>query len=311
MHVHTKYKQHFSSAVSQKHKRVNGVVHIALLCASIISILTTVGVVVILISQSTLFFGDEDIQFHKFLFDTVWQPAIGRYGVLPLFVATLTTSGIALLFSIPTGLCVAIFLSEYASERTRSIVKPSLELLAGIPTVVYGYFALSFVTPLLKLLFGEDVVQFYNTASAGLTIGILILPIISSIAEDALSAVPHGLREASFGLGANKLQTSFQVVLPAAASGIAAACILAFSRAIGETMIVALAAGAGSNLTFNPFNAAETITGYIVRISGGDISYNTIDYNSIFALALLLFIVTMILNIISRRISDHFKEEYE
>lgn len=297
--------------VSRKHRRINNIVRVALLAAATVSVLTTIGIVVILINQSALFFGDDEIKFHRFLFDTVWQPTIGRYGILPLLTATLTTSAIALLFAIPTGLCVAIFLSEYASERVRSFVKPALEMLAGIPTVVYGYFAISFMTPFLKQIFGQDVVQFYNTASAGLTIGILILPIISSISEDALSAVPDSLREASFGLGGNRLQTSLQVVFPAAISGIAAACILALSRAVGETMIVALAAGAGPNLTLNPFHAAETITGYIVRISGGDVSYDTIDYNSIFALALALFVITMVLNIISRQISSHFREEYE
>lgn len=284
---------------------------VVLFGAATVSVLTTVGIVVILISQSTLFFGDGEVKFHRFLFDTVWQPVIGRYGILPLLTATLMTSFMALLFAIPMGFCVAVFLSEYASERTRTFVKPALEMLAGIPTVVYGYFALSFMTPLLKQIFGENIVQFYNTAAAGLTMGILILPMISSITDDALSAVPNSLREASFGLGANRLQTALQIVFPAAASGISAACILAFSRAIGETMIVALAAGAGPNLTLNPFHAAETITGYIARISGGDISYNTIDYNSIFALALVLFIITMILNIISRRISARFREEYE
>jgi len=301
----------FSSAISKKQKRANGAIRIALFSASAISILVTIGVVVILVSQSGLFFGSEGVTLRKFFFDTEWQPTIGRFGIIPLVVATLMTSGVALLFAIPVGLCVAIFLSEYASERVRAFVKPTLEILAGIPTVVYGYFALSFMTPLLKLIFGSDVVQFYNTASAGITIGILILPLISSVSEDALSAVPQELREAAFGLGANKMQTSFQIVFPAAISGIAAAVILAFSRAIGETMIVALAAGAGSNLTFNPFHAAETITGYIVRISGGDISYDTVDYNSIFALALVLFAITIILNIISRKIATHLRTEYE
>lgn len=307
----TRNNTQFTPAVSHRHGRTNSIMRVVLLGAAITSVLTTVGIVVILIGQSALFFGDEEIKIHRFLLDTVWQPMIGRYGVLPLLTATMTTSSIALLFSIPMGLCVAIFLSEYASERVRSLVKPTLEMLAGIPTVVYGYFALSFMTPLLKQIFGNDIVQFYNTAAAGLTMGILLLPMISSIVEDALSAVPNSLREASFGVGANRLQTALQVVCPAATSGIAAACILAFSRAIGETMIVALAAGAGPNLTLNPFHAAETITGYIVRISGGDVSYNTIDYNSIFALALVLFLITMALNIVSRKVSARFREEYE
>ncbi len=175
-----------------------------------------------------------------------------------------------MLIALPLGLSIAIYLSEYASSRLRSIVKPVLEVLAGIPTVVYGYFALSFMTPLLRKIFGEDVVNIYNTASAGLVMGILILPLISSMAEDALTAVPRSLREAGYGLGATKLETALKVVLPAALSGIAAAFIVGISRAIGETMIVALAAGAGPNFTFNPFKGAETMTGHIVRISGGD-----------------------------------------
>lgn len=297
--------------ISVRHRRIDLVVRIALQGAALISIVTTIGIVTILINQSQLFFGDEQVTIRKFFLDTVWQPLIGRFGILPLLNATLITSFIALLYAIPVGLCVAVYLSEYASHKVRSFVKPALEILAGIPTVVYGYFAISFMTPVLKNIFGDTVVEFYNTAAAGLTIGILILPLISSVAEDALRAVPRSLREASYGLGANKLQTSFQIVFPAALSGITAACILALSRAIGETMIVALAAGAGPNLTFNPLQAAETITGYIVRISGGDIGYDTVDYNSIFSLALVLFVITLMLNIISRGISKRFREIYE
>ncbi|MCB0182009.1 MAG: ABC transporter permease subunit, partial [Anaerolineae bacterium] len=176
---------------------------------------------------------------------------------------------------------------------------------------VYGYFALTLMTPVLREIFGDDVVQIYNTAAAGIVVGILILPLVSSMAEDALSAVPDSLRQAAFGLGATKLETATRIVLPAATSGIAAAFIVAISRAIGETMIVAIAAGAGPNFTFNPFNAAETMTGHIVRISGGDLSYDSIDYNSIFAIGLVLFCITLVLNIISRYVVAHFREEYE
>jgi phosphate transport system permease protein len=183
--------------------------------------------------------------------------------------------------------------------------------LAGIPTVVYGYFALTFMTPLLRSLFGVDTVEIYNTASAGIVIGILILPLVSSMSEDALSAVPRSLREAAYALGATKLETAVKVVLPAALSGITAAFIVAISRAIGETMIVAIAAGAGSAFTFNPFKAAETMTGHIVRISGGDISYDSIDYDSIFAIGLMLFLMTLALNIISQRVVKRFREVYE
>jgi phosphate transport system permease protein len=198
-----------------------------------------------------------------------------------------------------------------------------LEVLAGIPTVVYGYFALTFMTPLLRSIFGEDALEIYNTASAGLVIGILILPLVTSMAEDALRAVPVSLREAAYGLGATKLETAISVVLPAALSGIAAACIVAISRAVGETMVVALAAGAGPRnfdswgeaLTgaaiLNPFRAAETMTGHIVRISGGDLSYNSIDYSSLFAIGLLLFVMTLGLNILSRWLVNRFREEYD
>jgi phosphate transport system permease protein len=186
-----------------------------------------------------------------------------------------------------------------------------LEVLAGIPTVVYGYFALTFMTPLLRLILGRDVVDIYNTASAGIVIGILILPLVSSMSEDALSAVPRSLREAAYGLGATKLETAVRVVVPAAISGIAAAFIVAISRAVGETMIVAIAAGAGPKFTFNPFEAAETMTGHIVRISGGDLSYDSIDYNSIFAIGLLLFFMTLSLNVFSQWVVRKFREEYE
>ncbi|RME78162.1 MAG: phosphate ABC transporter permease subunit PstC [Chloroflexi bacterium] len=253
----------------------------------------------------------ERVVLWEFFTETRWEPQIGNFGVLPLLNATLMTSAIAMLVALPLGLAAAIYLSEYAGPRTRSILKPVLEVLAGIPTVVYGYFALTFMTPLLRMIFGDDVVQIYNTASAGIVIGILVIPLVSSMSEDALSAVPRALREAAYGLGATRLETVLQVVLPAAASGVTAAFIVAISRAIGETMIVAIAAGAGPNFTFNPFEAAETMTGHIVRISGGDLSYDSIDYNSIFAIGLTLFALTLTLNIISRYVVAHFREEYE
>lgn len=246
----------------------------------------------------------------EFFGKTEWNPQIGKFGIWALVNSTLMTTLIAIIVALPIGLSVAIYLSEYASHRFRSILKPILEVLAGIPTVVYGYFALTFMTPLLRSIFGQDVVEIYNTASAGIVIGILIIPLVSSMSEDALSAVPNALREASYGLGATKFETALQVVVPAAFSGIAAAFIVATSRAIGETMIVAIAAGAGPNFTFNPFEAAETMTGHIVRISGGDLSYNSLDYNSIFAIGLLLFFMTLILNIISQKIVKKFREVY-
>jgi phosphate transport system permease protein len=212
---------------------------------------------------------------------------------------------------VPLGLGAAIYLSEYASARVRGVLKPTLELLAGVPTVVYGYFALTFVTPLLRGIFGAETVQIYNTLSAGIVVGILITPLIATLSEDALSAVPDGLRNASFGLGATRWETAIKVVFPAACSGVIAACIVAMSRAVGETMVVALAAGASPNLSFNPFEPAETMTGHIARISGGDLSYGTIDYQSLFAIGLVLFSITLVLNMISRWVVQRFREVYD
>lgn len=262
-------------------------------------------------AADTVIYRGVDPSVWEFLTGTNWAPHAGQFGVLPLLNATLMVSGIAILVALPLGLAAAIYLSEYASLKARNTLKPILEVLAGVPTVVYGYFALTFMTPLLRSLFGQDTVQIYNTASAGIVIGILILPLVSTISEDALNAVPRSLREAAYGLGATKLETAVRIVLPAAFSGIAAAVIIAISRAIGETMVVALAAGAGPAFTFNPFQAAETMTGHIVRISGGDLSYDSLDYNSIFAIGLMLFVMTLALNIFSQYIVRRFREVYE
>jgi phosphate transport system permease protein len=275
------------------------------------SIFITVGIVYELGKEALLFFQMPEVNFLNILTGTEWKPHVSKFGIWPLLNSTIMTTLIAMLIAIPLGLAVAIYLSEYARPRVRNTLKPILETLAGIPTIVYGYFALMFMTPLLRSIFGNDVVQVYNTASAGLVMGILILPLITSMTEDALSAVPRSLREAAYGMGATKLEVAVQVVVPTALSGIAAAVIVGISRAIGETMIVAVAAGAGPNFTFNPFEGAETITGHIVRISGGDLSYDSIDYNSIFFLGLLLFVITFILNIISQQIVRRFREVYE
>lgn len=282
----------------------------SLFIAGAISILTTLGIVYVLGKEAWLFFGDPEVTLSKFLGTTEWVPPIGQFGIWPLVTATMMTSTIAMLVALPLGLATAIYLSEYATDRMRGILKPILEILAGIPTVVYGYFALTFMTPLLRSIFGNEV-QIFNTASAGIVVGILIIPLVSSFSEDALYAVPRSLREAAYGLGATKLETAIKVVVPAALSGIAAAFVVAISRAIGETMIVAIAAGAGPSFTLNPFESAETMTGHIVRISGGDLSYDSIDYNSIFAIGLLLFFMTLSLNVISRRIVSRFREVYE
>jgi phosphate transport system permease protein len=278
---------------------------------AILSVSITGGIAVILIRESVLFFGSGELGLIEFLTGREWQPMIGKFGFLPLINSTLMVSLIAMLIAVPTGTAVAVYLSEYAGEKVRGILKPVLEVLAGIPTVVYGYFAVTFMTPFLRRVFGDDIVEIYNTASAGIVIGILILPLVTAMAEDAIRAVPLSLRQGAFALGATKIETALFVVVPAAFSGLSAAFIVGLSRAIGETMIVALAAGAGPNFTLNPFKAAETITGYIVRISGGDVGYNTMDYNSIFALGLVLFIITLVLNIISRRIVKRFQEVYE
>lgn len=287
------------------------IIQTILYACGFISIFTTLGIVYVLGQESLRFFASDEVDLVEFFTNTVWQPQIGEFGILPLVNSTMMVTVIALIVAIPLGLAMAIYMAEYATERVRAFLKPLIELLAGVPTVVYGYFALTFVTPWLREIFGRDVVQVYNVMSAGLVVGILVTPVIATLSEDALSAVPSGLRQASLGLGATKWETAINVVVPAAFSGIVAASIVAMSRAIGETMVVALAAGASPNFTFNPFQPAETMTGHIARISGGDLSYQTIDYNSIFAIGLVLFFMTLALNIVSRMIVRRFREVYE
>lgn len=284
---------------------------IVFICGAI-SIFTTTAIVVVLFQEAWLFFGSPEVDLIEFFGTTTWQPETGRFGIWPLMTSTLITSIIALMVAVPLGLGAAIYLSEYASPTARGYLKPILEVLAGVPTVVYGYFALTFVTPvILQGLLGRENVEIYNMLSAGLTMGIMILPLMASMSEDALSAVPRSLREGSYGLGATRLETSVLVVVPAALSGILAAVIVSMSRAVGETMIVALAAGAGPRFTFNPLQAAETMTGHIARISGGDISYASIQYTSIFAIALVLFFMTLLLNLLSGWVVRRFREVYE
>ncbi len=297
--------------LKQKIRLGETVIQSLLFIAGFLSIFITVAIVYELGKEALLFFNNPDVTLAKFLGTTRWQPGVGLFGIWPLVTSTLITSIIAIFVSLPLGLAAALFLSEYASPKARSTLKPILEVLAGIPTVVYGYFALLFMTPLLQSIFGKQTVEVYNMASAGIVMGIMILPLISSMSEDALSAVPRSLREAAYAMGATKFETSIQVILPAALSGIGAALILGISRAVGETMIVAIAAGSGPNFTFNPFKAAETMTGHIARISGGDLSYNSIDYTSLFAVALMLFLVTLVLNLISQVIVERFREKYE
>jgi phosphate transport system permease protein len=306
----------------RRSRPVEALIQGLLFLAGAISILVTLGIVYELGSQAWLFFGDPQVSWIEFLTGTEWQPGIGKFGIIPLVLGTLITTSIAMLVALPVGLAAAIYLAEYASTRVRNFFKPVLEVLAGIPTVVFGYFALTFMTPLLRAIFGRGTVEIFNDASAGIVIGILIIPLVSSLSEDALSAVPRSLREASLALGATKFETAIRVVLPAALSGISAAFVVAISRAIGETMVVAIAAGAGpknfnlgdDNLfgfILNPFKAGETMTGHIVRISGGDLSYGSIDYNSLFAIGLTLFVITFLLNLFSQRVVRRFREVYE
>jgi phosphate transport system permease protein len=287
-----------------------------------LSIAVTVGILYELGKESLLFFQDERVSVWESLTSTVWLPQAGEFGIWPLVLGTVLISIIAMLVAVPIGLASAIYLSEYASRRVRGILKPVLEILVGIPTVVYGFFAVTFMTPVLRSIFGANVVGFFNVLSAGIVVGILVVPLVSSLSEDALSAVPDSLRQAAYGLGASKLEVSLRIVVPAALSGIAAAVVVAMSRAVGETMVVTLASGAaprnftlGEDSLFgyilNPFQPAQTMTGYIALTSSGDLSYNTIDYNSIFAVGLALFFMTLGLNSLSRRLVRRFREVYE
>jgi phosphate transport system permease protein len=288
----------------------------------VLSIATTIGIVYELGKESFLFFGDEEVTFVEFFTSTVWQPQVGGFGIWPLILGTLYISFIAMVVAVPIGLSAAIYLSEYASNRVRGFFKPVLEILVGIPTVVYGFFALTFMTPVLRSVFGTSVVDFFNVLSAGIVVGILIVPLISSLAEDSLRAVPDSLRQAAYALGASKLEVSMRIVVPAALSGIAAGVVVAMSRAVGETMVVTLAAGASPrNFTLgqdsffgyilNPFEGAQAMTGYVAITANGDLSYNTIDYNSIFAIGLTLFFMTLGLNSLSRRFVKRFQQVYE
>jgi phosphate transport system permease protein len=277
------------------------------LCAAL-SVLTTAGIILVLAVETVNFLGEVPIL--EFLTGTEWTPlfATQRFGVLPLVVGTMLVSAIAMAVALPMGLLSAVYLSEYSPDGLRRVVKPVLEILAGVPTVVYGYFALTFVTPLLQTFLPG--LSGFNALSPGLVMGLMILPLVSSLSEDAMRAVPRGLREGSYALGATRMQTALKVVVPAAFSGITAAFILAVSRAIGETMIVAIAAGQQPRLTGNPFVPIETMTAYIVQVSLGDTPQGTIEYRTIFAVGMLLFLMTFGLNLISTWLRERFREEY-
>jgi len=281
---------------------------ILFLCAAI-CVLTTVGIIIILGIQTVQFFSEVSIV--DFLTDTQWTPLFAdkHFGILPLITGTLLTTFIAILIALPLGLSISIYLSEYATKELRSVIKPMLEILAAVPTVVYGFFALTVVTPLLQLII-PDLAGF-NAISPGIVMGIMIVPFVSSLSEDAMYAVPNAMREASYALGASKYQTALKVIVPAASSGILVSVILAFSRAIGETMIVAIAAGQQPRLTIDPRVPIETITTYIVQVSSGDVPHNSLEYKTIFAAGLTLFAITFILNNISYFIKKKYREQYE
>jgi len=289
-------------------RRLEPAIEWALFLCAAVSILTTVGIILVLLGETIAFL--REVPITEFLFGTEWTPlfAVKRFGVLPLLSGTMLVAAIAMAVAVPAGLLSAIYLSEYARPGLRRVIKPVLEVLAGVPTVVYGYFALLFVTPLLQRFIPE--LAGFNALSPGIVMGIMILPLVSSLSEDALHAVPNGLREGAYALGANRLQTTLRVVVPAALSGITAASILAVSRAVGETMIVAIAAGQQPRLTANPFVPVETMTAYIVQVSLGDTPAGTLEYRTIFAVGMLLFVLTFVLNLASAWLRERFREEY-
>ena len=278
--------------------------------AALISILTTIGIVIILVAQSAGFFAE--VSPWDFLTGTEWTPLLKpqQFGVLSLVGGTLLVAAIAGIVSLALGLGAAIFLSEYAPEKLRRVLKPILEVLAGIPTVVYGYFALTFITPILQDVFGSDRVIVFNALSAGLVMGLMIMPMVSTLSEDAMVAVPRSLRDAAYALGATRFEVATKVVIPAALSGIVASFILAVSRAVGETMIVKIAAGATPNLTLNPLESIQAMTAYIVQVSLGETPQGSLEYKTIFAVGLLLFAMTLVMNIVGRWVISRFRQQY-
>lgn len=285
------------------------VIERGLLLSALITIAVTVGIVLVLSIEAISFF--KEVSIIDFLTDPEWTPLFTNkhFGILSLLSGTLLTSFIAIAFALPIGLSISIYLSEYAPKSFRRTIKPLLELLAAVPTVVYGFFALMVVTPYLQTIIPG--LSSFNSLSAGIVMGIMIIPYISSLSEDALHAVPNTLREAAYGMGSTRLQNSFKVIVPAASSGIIVSVILAISRAIGETMIVAIAAGQQPRLTFDPTVPVETITAYIVQVSLGDVQHDSLEYKTIFAAGITLFVFTFLLNTISYRIRKKFQEKYE
>ena len=297
-----------ASGLVARHRRERWIGALLVLCSAV-SILTTIGIVLVLIVESLAFF--REVSPITFLTGTQWSPQFTSraYGVLPLVTGSIVIAAIAAAVALPVGLAAAIYLSEYARDGTRKVLKPILEILAGVPTVVYGYFALTFVTPILRTIWPST--EFFNGLSAALVMGIMIVPMVSSLSEDAMAAVPRALREGAYALGATKYEVATRTVVPAALSGIVASFILAISRAIGETMIVTIAAGAQAKLTLNPLESMQTMTAYIAQTSMGEASHGSIEYRTIFAVGLLLFAITLLMNIISIFVLRRFREVYE
>ncbi|WP_407701956.1 phosphate ABC transporter permease subunit PstC [Viridibacillus soli] len=290
-------------------KVVEKIMPILLFITALISVLTTFGIVFTLIFETIEFF--TKVSVIDFLFGTEWLPFSGKepmYGILPLILGTLKVTFIAVLVAVPLGIAAAIFLSEYASDRTRRLIKPVLEVLAGIPTIVYGFFALTFVTPVLQEIIPG--LKIFNALSPGIVVGIMILPMIASLSEDAMTSVPNAMREGALALGSTKLEVAIKIVLPAALSGILASVVLAVSRAIGETMIVSLAGGATPKFDFNVTDSIQTMTAYIVQVSTGDAGYGTTIYYSIYSVGFTLFLFTLLMNLLAHFISKRFREEY-
>jgi phosphate transport system permease protein len=299
-----------SARLAQRRSRIAGekAIELTLFAAASVSVFVTIGIVYVLVSESVEFF--KHVPIWDFLTDTQWTPLFddAHFGIMVLLSGTITSSFVALAIAIPLGTIIAIYLSEFAPFRVREIAKPFLELLGGVPTIIYGYFALLFVTPILQWFYPD--LPGFSLLSAGLVMGIMIIPYVSSISEDAMRAVPMSLREGSYAMGATRYQTAVHVVVPAAFSGIASAYILGISRAVGETMILAVAAGMQPNLTFNPLEPAATITAYIVQVALGDLPHGSIGYQTIFAAGLTLMMLTLFFNILGHVLRKKFREKY-
>ncbi|MFC4356137.1 phosphate ABC transporter permease subunit PstC [Chryseomicrobium palamuruense] len=298
-----------NAGTKRNRKTLEKTIPVVLFIIAAISVLTTLGIVFTLIVETFIFF--TEVPFFSFLFGTEWLPfsnTEARFGILPLIVGTLKVTFIAVIVAVPLGLSAAIYLSEYASDTARRIIKPILEVLAGVPTIVYGYFALTFVTPVLQQFIPE--LKIFNAISPGIVVGIMIIPMIASLSEDAMSAVPNSIREGALGMGSTRLEVALKIVLPAALSGILASIVLAMSRAIGETMIVSLAAGSTPRFDGQFTDSIQTMTAYIVQVATGDAGYGTTIYYSIYAVGFTLFLFTLVMNLLAQRISKRFREEY-